>query len=153
MDIQGCKTGTSVYFLCICRCGGHKVYAKLKTNVDECVGPMQPLLKRFTIDKSDKQSQVSGIHSSSFCSESAKKHYWVNVKETLAQLEVVSTATENSTMDLPTGSSRNKSVTKNVKKKIPKNQMICTRPQIIVQCLYKIKTFTLHANNDKTIYN
>lgn len=29
----------SVYFLCICRCGGHKVYAKLKTNVDECVGP------------------------------------------------------------------------------------------------------------------
>lgn len=27
------------YFLCICRCGGHKVYAKLKTNVDECVGP------------------------------------------------------------------------------------------------------------------
>lgn len=122
MDIQGCKTGTSVYFLCICRCGGHKVYAKLKTNVDECVGPMQPLLKRFTIDKSDKQSQVSGIHSSSFCSESAKKHYWVNVKETLAQLEVVSTATENSTMDLPTGSSRNKSVTKNVKKKSPKTR-------------------------------
>lgn len=35
VDIQGCKTDTSLY-----RCGGHKVYAKLITDEDECVGPM-----------------------------------------------------------------------------------------------------------------
>lgn len=40
MDVQGCKIDTNLYFLCICRCGGHKMYAKLITNVDECVGPM-----------------------------------------------------------------------------------------------------------------
>lgn len=40
MDVQGCKIDTNLYFLCICRCGRHKMYAKLITNVDECVGPM-----------------------------------------------------------------------------------------------------------------
>lgn len=63
-------------------------------------------------DKSSKQSQTLGIHSSSFWSDSANKHKWVNVKETLAQLKVVSTAIENFTKDIPTGSSRNKSITK-----------------------------------------
>lgn len=40
MDVQGCKIDTNLYFLCICRCGRHKMYAKFITNVDECVGPM-----------------------------------------------------------------------------------------------------------------